>query len=301
MKIQPYEIFWMQGQSPNKENRTMKPSTILVIGATGKTGRRIAQLLSARGHKVRAGSRRGKPAFDWDDPSGWPAALEGVQAAYISFYPDLAVPSAPAAIQELCSCARAAGVEKLVLLSGRGEANAQRCEQIVSECGLSFTLLRASWFAQNFSEGHLLDPVLSGQLALPAGTVREPFVDVEDIAEVAASALSDEGHAGQLYELTGPRLLSFAEAAAEISEASGRNLQYIPVASEDYRAALSEHAGAELAEMLTELMDTVLDGRNESLGDGVQRALGRDARDFKDYCQEAAASGIWNSPPARVS
>ncbi|MDH3475976.1 MAG: NAD(P)H-binding protein [Rhodospirillales bacterium] len=232
----------------------MTQAPILVLGATGKTGRRIVQRLSAQGRAVRQGSRRADPSFDWEDPVTWPAALDGVEAVYVSFYPDLAVPGAPAAIEALASCAAAAGVERLVLLSGRGEVNAQRCEEIVRASGIPFTLIRASWFAQNFDEGHLLAPVLGGTVALPAGEVREPFVDVDDIAEVAVAVLTDARHAGRLYEVTGP----------------------------------------ELANLLTDLCAEVLDGRNASLGDGVQQALGRAPRDFADYCRAAAASGAWN-------
>jgi uncharacterized protein YbjT (DUF2867 family) len=272
----------------------MDSSPILVVGSTGKTGRRIVDLLVEKGIEVRHGSRQSNPAFDWEDPMGWPAVFEGVESAYVSFFPDLAVPEAPAAIEELTSCARAVGVKRLVLLSGRGEANAERCENIVRQSGLEFTLVRASWFFQNFSEGHLLEPVLEGVVALPAGQVHEPFVDADDIAEVAVAALTDGRHVGQLYEVTGPRLISFAAAVGEIAEASGREVSYVPVCSDDYRHALTQVAGPELANMLTDLCDEVLDGRNATLGDGVQRALGRAPREFMDFCRSTAATGVWN-------
>lgn len=274
----------------------MQKSPILIIGSTGKVGRRIVQRLLERGHAVKEGSRRSEPPFDWEQPSTWLEALRSVEAAYISFFPDLAVPGAPAAIEELTSCAVRAGVKRLVLLSGRGEVNAQRCENIVRECGASFTLIRASWFSQNFNEGHLFEPVLSGVVALPAGDVREPFVDADDIADVAVAALTDDCHAGQLYELTGPRLLTFTDAVAEISKAAGRDIQYAAISSEQFRTALTENAGPELANLLTDLCKEVLDGRNASLGDGMQKALGREPRDFTDFCRAAAASGVWNPP-----
>ncbi len=274
----------------------MNQSPTLVLGATGKTGRRIVQRLSEKGHSVREGSRQSDPPFDWENSGTWKAALRGVESVYISFFPDLAVPGAPAAIKELTAQAIEAGVKRLVLLSGRGEINAQRCENIVRECGLSYTLLRASWFSQNFSEGHLLEPVLGGVVAMPAGDVREPFVDVDDIADVAVAALTDDRHADRLYELTGPRLLTFADAAAEISKAAGRDVQYVPITSDQFRAALTEEAGAEFAALLTDLCGEVLDGRNSVLGNGVQDALGREPRDFADYCRSAAASGAWDSP-----
>ncbi|GAA3075761.1 NmrA family NAD(P)-binding protein [Streptosporangium carneum] len=269
-----------------------QPST-LVIGSTGKTGRRIVHRLEERGHSVRGVSRHSDPPFDWQEPSTWPRALHGVESAYVSFFPDLAVPGAPAAIEELTSCAVDAGVRRLVLLSGRGEANAQRCEEIVRGSGLSHTLIRASWFSQNFTEGHLFESVLDGVIALPAGDVGEPFVDADDIADVAVAALTDDRHSGRLYELTGPRLLTFHEAAAEISKALGREVEYVSVSSEQFRAALTRSVGPEAADLLTALCDEVLDGRNASLGHGVREALGREPRDFTDFCRAAAASGAW--------
>ncbi|MDA4845639.1 NAD(P)H-binding protein [Hoeflea poritis] len=274
----------------------MHNAPFLIIGATGKTGRRIAQKLQAGGYMVRHGSRHAERPFDWEDPSGWAAALEGVSAAYVSYFPDLAVPQAPAAITRLVETARAAGLKKLVLLSGRGEANAERCEEIVRESGIDFTLVRASWFFQNFDEGQLLGSVLGGTIAMPAGEVREPFIDIEDIADVAVAALTEDGHAGELYEVTGPQLLSLADVAEAITQACGRTVEYLPVTFEQFHAALSEQAGPEMADMLTALCREVFDGRNESLADGVQRALGRAPRDFSAFCRQAAASGVWNLP-----
>ncbi|WP_136658246.1 NmrA family NAD(P)-binding protein [Nitratireductor sp. XY-223] len=277
----------------------MHTSPILVIGATGKTGRRIAQKLEDAGHTVRHGSRNAAIPFDWEDPAGWPAALEGVSAAYVSYFPDLAVPQAPAAITQLTAIAKEAGVTRLVLLSGRGEANARRCEEIVRDSGIDFTLVRASWFFQNFDEGQLLGSVLGGTIAMPAGNIREPFIDIEDIADVAVAALTEARHGGQLYEVTGPRLLSFADVAAEISKASGRTVNYLPVTLEQFHAALSDEAGPQMADMLTALCREVFDGRNESLSDGVRRALGREPHDFSVFCRDAAATGVWN-PPAEA-
>ena len=201
--------------------------TTLVLGGTGKTGRRVVERLAARGVPTRVGSRSGEPPFDWEDRATWAPALRGVGAAYVSYYPDLAVPSAPAAVGDLAALAVELGVRRLVLLSGRGEEEAQRAERILQEAGADWTIVRCSWFSQNFSENFMLDGVLDGVLALPVGDVREPFVDAEDIADVAVAALTEPGHAGQLYELTGPRLLTFAEAVAEIADASGRDVRLL--------------------------------------------------------------------------
>ena len=267
---------------------------ILVLGGTGKTGRRVVQRLIDKKLSVRIGSRAETPSFDWENRATWAAVLENVRAVYISFYPDLAVPSAPEAIQAFCQLAVENGVEHLVLLSGRGEEEAQRCEEIVKNAGTAWTILRSSWFSQNFSEGFMRDFVVAGHIALPVGAVREPFVDVEDIADVAVAALTKSGHAGQLYELTGPRLLSFADASDEISQGTGYPVQYTELTQQAFAAALTEqNVPAEQIGMLEYLFTEVLDGRNEKLADGVQRALGRQARDFSEYAKKTAASGIW--------
>lgn len=266
---------------------------ILVIGATAKVGSRIARKLGALGHPVRAVSRRSTPAFDWEDETTWQPAFAGTEVAYVSYVPDLAAEGAPAVIARFVEIARFAGVRKLVLLSGRGEAGAVLSENVIRDSGLDFTLVRASWFNQNFSEGHLLPQVLGGTIAMPAGNRVEPFIDIEDVADVAVAALLNERHNGELYEVTGPRLLSFAEAAAELAAASGRPVQYAAITGEQFHAALLPEVGRFYADLLTNLCAEVFDGRNESLGDGVQRALGRQPRDFLEFCREAAATGAW--------
>ena len=271
--------------------------TMLILGATGKTGRRIVQRLQALDLPVRHGCRGANPAFDWEDRSTWAAVLEGVHSAYICYQPDLAVPGALESIQAFTDQAVQQGVRKLVLLSGRGEIEAQQAESVVQNSGVDWTLLRASWFCQNFSEAHFLEPILQGELALPVGPVAEPFVDAEDIADVAVAALTQPGHSGQLYELTGPRALTFAEAVAEIARATNRDIGFIRVPANEYRQALEQQQLAPpLIDLVMYLFTTVLDGRNTALGDGVQRALGRAPRDFSDYVRRTAAEGAWAGP-----
>ena len=268
-------------------------STILVLGGTGKTGRRVAQRLTARGLPVRVASRTGAPPFDWMDRGTWPAVLRDVESVYLAYHPDLAVPGAADNIGHLTRLAVEDGTRRIVLLSGRGEDGVLPSERAVRQCGAAYTILRAAWFCQNFSEGHLLGPVLDGEVAFPAGSVAEPFVDAEDIAEVAVAALTHDAHAGKSYELTGPRLLTFAEATAEIAKAAGRAVRYRPISSEQYAAVLAEHVPLEYATFLTELFAGILDGHNAHLADGVQRVLGRAPRDFTRYAEEAASTGVW--------
>ena len=273
-------------------NHTSHPT--LVLGCTGKTGRRIVERLRSRGLPVHVGSRSGVPPFDWDDRTTWAPALQGASAAYVSFFPDLAVPGAAATIGAFAEQAVASGVRRLVLLSGRGEEEAQRGERALQDAGAQWTVVRCSWFSQNFSESVFLAPLLAGEVALPADGVPEPFVDAEDIADVAVAALTQDGHAGQVYELTGPRLLTFADAVDEIARASGRQVRYESIPMDTFASALAEQGTpADLVGLLRYLFTEVLDGRNASLADGVQRALGREPRDFADYARATAATGVW--------
>ena len=263
----------------------------LLIGGAGKTGRRVESRLRARGVPVRVASRSAATRFDWADESTWEAALGEARAVYVTFYPDLAVPWAAERVGKLARLAVARGAERLVLLSGRGEHQVWPAEPEVREAGAAFTIVRCAFFCQNFSEGALVDGILHGELAFPAGEVREPFVDADDIADVVAGALTDERHAGQIYDLTGPRLLSFREAMAEISRASGRSVRYTPVSGETYQGMLTPFLPAEEASFLVELFGMLLDGHNSLLTDGVERALGRKPRDFADYARDAAS--VW--------
>ena len=268
----------------------------LVIGGTGKTGARVAERLTAMGRKVRIGSRSSAPAFDWDREATWEAALEGVSSIYITYSPDLAMPGATDAIKALVWRARLQGVTRLVLLSGRGETEAQACEEVVQESGLEWTIVRASWFNQNFSEGAFVEMVRNGTITLPAGDTPEPFVDTDDIADVAVAALTEDRHIGEVYEVTGPRLMTLADVAADLSAATGRSIDFVDVPHEAFVDSLAgSGAPDDVVWMLDYLFSTVLDGRNAYLTDGVERALGRKPRDFADYARQVAATGAWRA------
>lgn len=270
---------------------------VLVTGGTGKTGHRVAARLLDRGLEVRIGSRAAHPSFDWSRPQDWQAALSGIKAVYIAYVPDLAMPGATDTIRAFCETAKGLGVERAVLLSGRGEPEAQKCERIVAESGLSWTVVRASWFNQNFSEGAFLEMVLSGQIALPVGAIPEPFVDVDDIADVAVAALTENGHAGEVYEVTGPRLLTFQEIADVVSLACGRDIKLVTVPHEAFLDGVAASgAPKDVVWILDYLFSTILDGRNASVADGVQRALGRAPKDFTAYARDVAATGLWAVP-----
>jgi uncharacterized protein YbjT (DUF2867 family) len=283
-----------------KEKMMTLEKPILVLGSTGKTGRRVLERLTARGLPTRAGARSGETPFDWDDRDTWAPVLQGVGSVYLQHYLD-ALPGSAAVIGSFAELAVANGIPRLVHLSGRGEPEAELAEQAVRDTGAEVTTLRSTWFSQNFSENYFIDGLLAGELALPAGNTPEPFVDADDIADVAVAALTEEGHVGETYELTGPRLLTFADAVGEIAQATGREIRYAAVSIEDFAAGLEEQAvPAEWIELLVYLFQEVLDGRNAHLADGVQRALGREPKDFADYARDAAATGVWTPALARV-
>lgn len=278
------------------QNAPHTTTTTLIIGGTGKTGRRVADRLTGRGLPVRIGSRSAAVPFVWEDPDTWEAALDGIGAVYVTYYPDLGFPGAAEAVGEFARVAVAKGARRLVLLSGRGEEGAQAAERALQASGADWTVVRASWFNQNFSESFFVEPVLSGELVLPTGDAVEPFVDADDIADVVVAALTDDRHIGRTYELSGPRLLGFHEVAAELSRATGRDIRYVPVPMDAYRALLAEHG--EPVEF-ADLFGLITDGRNAHLVDGVQEVLGRAPRDFTEFARDAAEAGAWKASEPR--
>ncbi|MEU5400012.1 NAD(P)H-binding protein [Streptomyces sp. NPDC005963] len=273
--------------------------TVLVTAATGKTGRRVAERLRTRGIPVRAGSRTpgntaGEVVFDWESPATWAPAVSGVDSVYVAFYPDLAAPGATAAMREFGQVAAAGGVRRLVLLSGRGEQDAVVAEDALRESGLPLTVVRAAFFAQNFSEGVLADSVAQGAIAFPGAQTPEPFIDVDDLADIVVATLTEDGHEGRTYEVTGPRLLTFGQAATELGAALGREVQYLPVSQAEFSALLQQVGFPEPdAIWLAALCTMLMDGHNASTTDTVREVLGREAKDFVDFARDAVVEGAW--------
>lgn len=270
----------------------------LVLGATGKTGRRVVPRLRIRDVPVRAASRSSATRFDWSDATSWDAALQGVAAVYV------VPPTVVGPVHDFVARAESAGVQRLVLLSGRGAdtwgdstfgLDMRDAEDAVRGSSLEWTILRPNNFAQDFDEDVFHAPLLAGELALPAGDVPEPFIDLEDVADVAAAVLTQPGrHAGQIYEMTGPRALTFAEAVELISRATGQLITYKQVSAAEYAAGLVEEGLSEsdahhVAEMFV-MMDR---GLLADTTDGVATVLGRQPRTFEDYVVRIAASGAW--------
>ncbi|HEV2638740.1 MAG TPA: NAD(P)H-binding protein [Actinocrinis sp.] len=276
--------------------------TTLVLGGTGKTGRRIARRLQAAGQPVRIASRTtGEIPFDLDDPTSWAPALDGVTAIYV-VEPTLQTSvEGRARIPRFVADAVAAGTQRLVLLSAHGVGEADQshplhaAERAVCDSGVDWTILRPDWFSQNFSEGFWRQGVLDGALSLPTGDGRTPFIDAEDIAEVAAAALTEDRHSGHVYQLTGPRSISFGEAADLIGKATGRTIRHVDVSPDLFiERYIAYGIRPDVARLLTGLLVAIRDGAGAELSDGVHRALGRPARRFEDYVAETAATGRWN-------
>ncbi len=267
----------------------------LIIGSSGKTGKRVVELFRSSGLSFREGSRKSEIPFDWNDSTTWEKALQDIGSVYVTFYPDLALPGVPEIITNFTKVAKSCGVGHLVLLSGRGEEGAQVCEKIVMDSTLDWTIVRCGWFAQNFSESFLYDDILRGQVVLPFGDNKETFVDVQDIADVVFAALTDEKHKGQLYEITGSKLMTFSEALAEIEKATNRKIGFQQVSMDDYVKGLTEaKVPQEVIDLLKYLFSEIMDGRNSNLTDGVKRALGRESASFSSYVKATAETGIWN-------
>lgn len=272
----------------------MTNQPILVVGATGKTGSRVASKLEAKGLNVRRGSRGSDTPFDWEDRSTWASVLTGVSKAYVTYFPDLAFPGAIEKLEAFAKVALDTGLQHVVLLSGRGEHFAGMGEEVIRNSGLGFTIVRSAWFAQNFSEGYLCDPILGGVLPMPGGDIAEPIIDIDDIADVVVAALTEDGHLGERYEVTGPRLMTFAEMAAVLTRTLGRPIRHVPITFEDFHANVAASGGEFVAEVFTKIARETLDGRNAFVTDGVERALGRKPRDFADFAETAMASDAWS-------
>lgn len=274
----------------------MKEQLFFVAGGTGKTGRRVVERLKAAHHQVRIGSRSQPLPFDWENSATWEAALSGVNAVYITFQPDLAIPGTTDVIEAFTKLASRLGVRRMVLLSGRGEHEAVACEEIVKANAKEWTIVSSSWFHQNFSESFFLDPILSGHVALPRAEALEPFIDADDIADIVVKCLLEETHDHQTYELTGPRLLTFEQAVSEIAHATDRSITFEPLSLDGYAQMLREFQVPEdHIWLINYLFSEVLDGRNASVTNDVEKILGRKAKDFSQYVAETAKTGVWNA------
>lgn len=274
----------------------MRKDNYLIIGGTGKTGRKVVKSLQLLNQNVKIGSRSATPAFDWNHPDTYEKALEGIDKVYITYQPDLAVPGALMAVDRLIKIAKNKGVKKIVLLSGKGEKEAQLCEQLVIHSGLDYTIVRASWFYQNFSESFFLEPIKQGVVALPQAEIKVPFVDTGDIADVVVEALLHNSHNGKIYQLTGARTLTFKDAISEISTVTNKKIEFIPITIGEYVEDLKKHGIPDDFVWLVEYLFIEVLGNPEvsQISNDIEKVLRRKPKDFSEYVEETAATGIWH-------
>lgn len=270
-------------------------SNILVLGGTGKTGSRVVKQLQNKGMQPRIGSRNVTPSFDWNNKETWVKSLEGIERIYIAYYPDLAVPGAKEAIESLTYLTKELGIKKIVLLSGKGETEAEACEKIIMDSGVNYTIVRASWFNQNWSESFFLDPILSGEVALPMTDVLIPFVDVDDIAEVAATVLLDDTYNGEIIEVTGPELITFKDIVKTISKVTNRNLNFYDITLEQYVDGMRQmELPDDVVWLIEYLFSHVLTNpENQKISHDIENVLGRKAKTFMQYAKEIEKTGVW--------
>jgi len=275
-------------------------NTALVLGASGKSGRRLVPLLENRGVTVRRASRTGlagNTLFDWNQPETHAAALAGTDAVYLIVADPAVDPDA--LVGPFLQRARAAGVRRIVAVSSLGvtfpeepvDSPRLKLERLIAESGIDWTMLRPGGFNQNFSEGFLLPGIQAGMVVSATGDGKVGFVDAEDIAAVAAEAMTGTGHAGQSYALTGPDLLGFADAAAIISAAAGRPIGHRPLSAEQLGEIL-QGAGLPSASAAIVLRDQIAisNGHAAVVTDLVETLTGRAARTFRDFATAAAVT-----------
>jgi uncharacterized protein YbjT (DUF2867 family) len=275
---------------------------ILILSGKGKTGRRVAAQLEARGVPYRLASRSTEQRFDWYDDSTWADTIKGAHTAY------LAPPVGPTGLAQAGRFVQQAaddGLRRLVLLSGRGVGSAGRdfavydgqldLENAVKASGLDWTIVQPAWFAQGFSEDFLRHHVLAGELRLSAGTGAEAWIDTNDVGDVMTAALLSEAYAGHVLALSGPRPLTMTEIADELTTATGRPIKYVDLDPETHVAELVEQGLThEDAEAVRDLFAVIRNHRSEYVSDGVEHVLGRPPRDFTHWARETAKTGVWD-------
>lgn len=265
-------------------------SDILVLGGTGKTGRRVAAALRTGGHAVRTAARSGADVgFDWDVAESRQAALRGVDRVYLMLAPGATDPSP---IHAFLEQARDAGVRHVTALSARGVEAAPedvplRAMELALAAGthLTWTVLRPSWFMQNYTEGNFAAYVEAGVLSLPLGDGAEAFIDAEDIAAVAAATLIDpDAHAGKAYDLTGPEALTQTEVAQRLTDALGRKVTYEDAEPAAWEAGLRSAGVPDgQVERLVMLTETIRSGNGAPANGTVRAATGREPRSFTTF------------------
>lgn len=295
--------FWIEGTQATEEV-AMSAYTITVAGATGKTGRAVARAAQYEGWRVRAGARRRPPIgewvlLDWDDRDTWAPAFRGSTAAYLLL--PFNHPGAAERTPYLLEAASRAGVRRIVLLTSWDAAHEpedgplQVAEKALSELPVESAVLRPTWFLDNFTTGSFAGMTRAGELRLPAGDAKIPFVDVRDIASVAISALA-EGGPGGVLPLTGPEAIDHHHVAAALADAFQQPISYTPVSVEEFADVLAKRGfSRDYGRFLGDaLQDAARGDLNVPVADTVERVVGRRPYSVEEFAQHHGSS--WLSP-----
>jgi uncharacterized protein YbjT (DUF2867 family) len=270
-------------------------ATFLILGGTGKVGRRLTSALIEAGHNPRPASRHTAVRFDWADESTWPTALAGTDGLFI-VGPGSATDWSPR-LSRLLVAAKTAGARHAVLLSARAVeflpgGAVDRAEQALRDGPLPWTILRPAHFAQNFTEAMFAPR--DGLIAAPAGTGREPFIDAADIADVAAAVLGRDRYHGTTLDLSGPVAVGFAEAAAALAEAAGMPVRYEDDSDDDHVQRLRAAGTPEgYIEWRMAMLGGIRRGDDAYLSDGVQQVLGRPATSLTAWAAREVPAAAW--------
>ena len=277
---------------------------IVLTGATGTIGRATARALQAAGVPFRAASRTPLKAqalgtaaveLDWDRPATLDPAFAGAETLFlltpVTEYQDVYVEAAVAA-------AKRAGIRRIVRLSvigaekpGMAMNRVHRAgERAIEASGIAWTMLRPNSLAQNFVNYYGVDPHKNGPVYLPHGQGGASWVDARDVGEVAARALTETGHEGKAYLLTGGEAVSTAQAIALLGEALGRQYEYVDVPEQAAQEAMRTHGAPPwIVTALAELNAEIKQGRSNDVSPEVARLLGRPPRTFRSYAEDLAA------------
>ena len=274
----------------------MKNNFVLVTAPNSKTGKQVVKLLKRENIPFRAASRSTSVPFDWENEKTWASAISGAHAVYVVIPPNLAFADMPQRLKAFLTYCEAVRVRRIILLSGRGEDEAAKIEEVALSNAIPTTVLRASWFAQNFSEGYFVEGVVNGQLAIPSKLVREPFIDTRDIAKAVVFALKDKSSNNYVFELTGPELLSFEDVAKKFTKHLDQSVTYVYMPIEDYINQLLQFGvSTDEIDLTRFLFGELLDGRNAYTTSDLSLLLGEQGTSFEQFIQHTKPSGVWQS------
>jgi ergot alkaloid biosynthesis protein len=280
---------------------------VLVIGATGNTGRHIVSRLTELGFTVRTATRQERPPdstpehvrFDWADASSHEAALSGVDRMYLV---------APAMVEDpsvlmvpFIERALERGVRRVVLLSSsavpEGTPGLGTVHRFIRERAPEWAVLQPSWFMQNFAEArhhHGTSLKRDGVLVTATGDGRVGFVDARDIAEVAVRALADERSHDTAHVITGPQALRYDDIAAVLSQVLGRPIRHVHVDPDEARRHMMGVGMPEqYARLLVQLDEAIARGTEAHVTQTVSRVTSREPRTFEAFAR--AHAEFWQS------